>query len=154
MKEKDLKFTLYLGGENISVGGQIEFLKCADCGLTLFDLDLRSDTDMVYQGVVSLVDLNLKRVVVTRVTMKEWENYEKYVPYLLQQRVNKIFNTSSFKYLVYKHFVDRKNGEKIYRKVCPTCSGYCENTGYGSFENFVFNGGQITSVDNHELSNW
>ena len=60
MKKKILKIQLIVSGENISIGGNVALLKCVGCGFETFTLDLQSDTDMVYQGIVSLTDLKKK----------------------------------------------------------------------------------------------
>jgi hypothetical protein len=133
MENKNISFTLNLGSENLSAGGQVEHLKCTSCGFESFSLGLSADTDMIYQGVVGLTDINQRRLLITRLSYKEYVFYNDEVPAQLENRINRIFNTDSFKYL--------KNHP------CPKCNELFNTVGYESFESFVGNGGIIIAVE-------
>lgn len=149
MKKKIFKIQLIVSGENISIGGNVALLKCVDCGFETFTLDLQSDTDMVYQGIVSLTDLKKKRLLITGVTTKEFNNYESEIPENLEERINEIFNVNSFKFFVLKSFSINK--EKIYGCTCPLCENYLGKTSIESFETFVENGGILIGMDVYDM---
>jgi hypothetical protein len=136
-----------LGSENISAGGQVDYLKCSQCDFKTFTLGLSADTDMVYQGVVGLTDLDKKRLLVTRLTYKEFINTYEEVPENLEKRINNVFNVESFKYFKVGLTFSRDSGEKVCCYSCPKCSNYLENSHQESFGDFIENGGVLLGMD-------
>jgi len=138
---------IYLGGERISTGGFLENMKCVTCEFESKRLILQADTDMVYMGVVGLTDLENNRIVITHLSKKEWQDYKNQVPEKLEERINTLFNSNSFKFFEQKHFYEKVTNEKIYRPICLNCSDYLEKVDYQSFDHYIKSGGKLISID-------
>ena len=110
-------------GEKISIWGFVELMNCDKCKLKSQRLILQADTDMVYRGVVGLTDLKRKRIVITHLNQEEWNNFKEFVPDKLEERINEIFNVSSFRYFQYNRGKgDEFNGSQ-FKISCPVCMG-------------------------------
>ena len=147
MDDKSISFIIILGGENISIGGQVDYLRCDSCMAEAFDLSLHADTDMIYQGVVGLVDIAGKRLVITRLTSKEYNEYHSHIPTALERRINEVFNSDAFTHFTYQHFVDPKTSQKVYGRKCRKCFGHLRKVESGDFASFVKAGGQILALE-------
>lgn len=147
MSQDDLQFKVYLGSENVSIGGQVEHLMCVQCRFTTFTLGLYADTNMVYSGIVSLTDLEQKRLLITHLNYSEFNNYHEMLPDQLNNRINTIFNADSFRYFKLQQYPKNGGQPQIFRYPCPKCYAYLEKTGHETFESFVKNGGVLLTLD-------
>lgn len=150
MSHNDLQFNVYLGNENVSIGGQIEHLKCVQCQFTTFTLGLYADTDVVYKGIISLTDLEQKRLLITHLNYSEFNNYHEILPDHLNNRINTIFNVDSFHFFKLQQYPKNGGEPQIFRYPCPKCYAYLEKIDHETFESFVKNGGVLLTLDVYE----
>ena len=133
---------IYLGSENMSIGGTVEFIKCCKCNFNGFRLQLFADTDMVYQGVIGFVNIERKELLLTYLSSEEYNNFKKYNGNQLTERVNKIFQQNDFVFYKSKHFLN-ENEEKYWASICPKCESSFELKRRINFQEFIKEGGKI-----------
>ena len=133
---------IFLGAENLSIGGKVEFRTCVNCKFDTFMLQLSADTDMVYQGIIGFASNARKELLITHLTTDEYHNFGIYDEYNIAERVNKIFNRDDFSYYRSKHFY-HEDGEKYWSPVCPKCQSSLELKRTINFKEFISEGGKI-----------
>ena len=143
---------IYLEGENISMGGSVEYLKCSSCRFQSFRLLLSADTDMVYQGIVGFTSVEKKELVLNRMTTDEYNQYDKLTGKQLSERMNRLLNRSDLEYYKSRHFI--KEDKKIFwATICPKCEGYFIIQKRIDFNQFMKDGGKIISVSESDEIN-
>lgn len=133
---------IYLGSENISIGGKVEFIKCSACNFESFRLELSADTDMVYKEVIGFVNKEHKELLLTHVSDEEFHNFSNYSGNELSERVNTVFKGNGFTFYKSKHFTDQ-NGEEYWAPVCPKCESSFQTERKISLEDFIKEGGKV-----------
>lgn len=140
---------IYLDGENISTGGTVEFIKCANCGHEGIALQLFSDTDMVYQRVIGHGSKRKKELVLTRLTKDEYSAFGRLTGRQLSARLNATFNREDVEYYKSRHFI-KSDGDKVWAKICPTCDSYFELIQSMDFKQFIKEGGKVVCYSVHD----
>lgn len=140
---------IYLGSENISIGGKVEFIKCSQCQFDSFRLELSADTDMVYQGVIGLVSRERREMLLTHLSEDEFRNFKDYSGNQLAARVNQIFQEREFTFYKSKHFTS-KNGEPYWAAICPNCESSFLSERKLSLGEFIKEGGKIITYSLYE----
>lgn len=133
---------IYLGSENISTGGKVEFIKCSKCNFDSFRLELSADTDMVYQAVIGFVNRERKELLLTHLSDKEFNNFENYSGNELSERVNAVFKENDFTFYKSKHFT-YQNCEQYWAPICPKCGSSFQTERKISLEDFIKEDGKV-----------
>lgn len=140
---------IYLGSENISIGGKVEFIKCSACNFDSFRLELSADTDMVYQDVIGFVNKEHKELLLTHLSDEEFHNFNNYSGNQLSERVNKVFKENDFTFYKSKHF-SNQNGEEYWAPICPKCENSFQPERKISLDDFIKEGGKIITYCSYE----
>jgi len=79
---------IYLDGENVSTGGQVEYYRCNSGIYETFCLQLYRETDSVYIGVISVTSVESAELVITRLTPYEFQHYSQFSKKTIAERIN------------------------------------------------------------------
>ena len=140
---------IYLDGENISTGGQVEYYRCDNCSHETFCLQLYRETDSVYIGIINVTAADSKELVITRLTRHEFQHFGQIPKQIIADRINNFLNRKDLIYVELKHFV-LNNGEKVFGKACPKCKEHMSRQKYKSLETFIEEGGKIITYSIHQ----
>lgn len=144
--------SIYLDDENLSTGGQVEYLDCNNCQISpdsfpysTFVLRLNADHDSMYTGVVGLTSCKQNEIIITRLTREEYKNYGKYSMALVTERLNKFLNRDDLEFKNMAPFTDN-NGNKFLDYACVHCGDRLTSTKRKNLERFISDGGRIITI--------
>ncbi|MEJ8755658.1 hypothetical protein WG947_01505 [Pontibacter sp. H259] len=140
---------IYLDGENISTGGQVEYYRCDECTYETFCLQLYRDTDSVYIGIISVTSTDKAEIVITRLTPHEFQRFGRIPKQAIAERINTFLGRTDLIYVANKQFL-LNNGEMVFEKACPKCQAHMSRNEHKSLETFVSEGGKVITFSIHQ----